>query len=365
MSAARRAKQRLEVARLPLLGLAVVSLWAGVWIGLARIGWSPARAAGSLSALHGPLMVSGFFGALIGLERAVAHGARAAFVAPLAAGASALLALVGLARASELAALSASGLFVVVSALLAKRSVQDFTLVLVLAAACWLGGNVALAVRGTGDAPVPAWIAFLVLTVFAERRELGRVLGPGPVAAWTFGGASLALAVGAALATLFPEAPAWPFGLGLLSAGLWLAAFDVARVTVRRAGLTRFMAVNLLAAQAWLGVAAVLWTFTDGARAGASWDARLHAIFVGFVLSMVFGHAPIIFPAILGVGVGYRPAFYLHVALLNVSLVARIVGDLSGVGLLRTWGGVGNALALVLFFGSTLSSVLAAKRRVA
>jgi hypothetical protein len=32
---------------------------------------------------------------------------------------------------------------------------------------------------------------------------------------------------------------------------------------------------------------------------------------------MVFAHAPIIFPAVLGVPLTYRPSFYLHVGVLT------------------------------------------------
>jgi hypothetical protein len=42
------------------------------------------------------------------------------------------------------------------------------------------------------------------------------------------------------------------------------------------------------------------------------YDAMLHAVFLGFVISMVFAHASVIFPAVLGLPFEYRPAFYLH-----------------------------------------------------
>ena len=42
----------------------------------------------------------------------------------------------------------------------------------------------------------------------------------------------------------------------------------------------------------------------------------LHALGLGFVFSMVFGHAPIVVPAVLRVDVGYRRAFYVPLATL-------------------------------------------------
>jgi hypothetical protein len=66
-----------------------------------------------------------------------------------------------------------------------------------------------------------------------------------------------------------------------------------------------------------------------------------HAVFVGFVLSMVFAHAPLIFPAVLGLPLTYRPAFYLHVGILHLSLMVRVVGDLvQELGRWRSWGGL-------------------------
>lgn len=41
---------------------------------------------------------------------------------------------------------------------------------------------------------------------------------------------------------------------------------------------------------------------------------------------MVFGHAAIIFPAVLKVKIPYHPAFYVPLALLHASLALRVAG---------------------------------------
>ena len=56
-------------------------------------------------------------------------------------------------------------------------------------------------------------------------------------------------------------------------------------------------------------------------------DAAIHAIAIGFILSMVFAHAPIILPAISGAPVRYVPILYLPAALLQLSIGLRIVFD--------------------------------------
>src|SRR5690606_15924905 len=92
------------------------------------------------------------------------------------------------------------------------------------------------------------------------------------------------------------------------------------------------------------------------------YDAVLHAVFVGFVFSMIFGHAPIIFPSVLGVPVFYRSIFYLHLAMLHASLTARIVGDLAGWEALRRWGAIFNGAAILIFLASTIYSVISVVR---
>jgi len=159
---------------------------------------------------------------------------------------------------------------------------------------------------------------------------------------------------GVAAATWWPEPGVRGLGVGLLALTWWLARHDVARRTVRQRGLTRFMAVCLLGGYAWLGVGGAIAAVTGVAMPGLLYDAMLHAVFIGFVISMVFAHAPVIFPAVLGLPLEYRPAFYLHVGVLHVSLILRVVGDLvDSLGRWRVWGGMLNAVALLLFMFNT------------
>lgn len=79
--------------------------------------------------------------------------------------------------------------------------------------------------------------------------------------------------------------------------------------------------------------------------------------FVGFVFAMIFGHAPIIIPALLNLPVRFRTWSYLPLALLHLSLLVRIGGDLAGSGDVRRWGGMLNALAILLFLGLTALSI--------
>ena len=62
--------------------LAVSALLFGMWAGLIRLGWVLPVLQPPLPMLHGPLMVCGFLGTLIGLERAVGTGKRWAYAGP-------------------------------------------------------------------------------------------------------------------------------------------------------------------------------------------------------------------------------------------------------------------------------------------
>ena len=78
-------------------------------------------------------------------------------------------------------------------------------------------------------------------------------------------------------------------------------------------------------------LAGVLWTGYAALGDGPAYDASLHAVFLGFVMSMVFAHAPLIVPAVPRVPLPFRRGFYIHLALLHASLALRLVGgDLAG-----------------------------------
>jgi hypothetical protein len=150
----------------------------------------------------------------------------------------------------------------------------------------------------------------------------------------------------------------WLSGIGLIALALWLLRYDMAWRTVSQPGLPRFMAVCLLSGYLWLGIGGVLWlAFADWFTAGPYYDAMLHTIFLGFVFSMIFAHAPIIFPSITGMPMPFSQEFYAHFALLYFSLLVRVVGDISAWMLLRKWGGLLNVLALLLFLINNVRAV--------
>ena len=164
---------------------------------------------------------------------------------------------------------------------------------------------------------------------------------------------------GAALAMLVFETGVRLSGVGLIALGLWLLRYDLARKTIRQAGLPRFIAACLLPGYVWLIVAGVLWAWRADAFAGGPlYDAMLHSLLLGFVFSMIFGHAPVILPAVMNVAMAYRRAFFAHLALLHAGLILRVAGDLAFNPALRMWGGMLNVIAILVFLGNTVRSAL-------
>ncbi|MBG0830117.1 hypothetical protein HS041_20330 [Planomonospora sp. ID67723] len=79
--------------------------------------------------------------------------------------------------------------------------------------------------------------------------------------------------------------------------------------------------------------------------------SALGALFLGFVMSMVFGHAPVILPAVLRVGLPYRPVLYAPLALLHAAVAVHVAGDLAAADAVRTAGGLLAEISLLVFVG--------------
>jgi hypothetical protein len=159
------------------------------------------------------------------------------------------------------------------------------------------------------------------------------------------------------LAGLAPEPGVRLVGVGMIALAAWLLRHDIAWMTIRRPGLPSFVAVCLLAGYVWLMVGGIIAILAGPVGAGPTYDALLHAVLIGFGFSMIFGHAPIIFPAIIGLPIRFHPIAYLPLALLHESVAARIVGDLGADSSLRMQAGLMNVIAIALY-GATLLAVI-------
>jgi hypothetical protein len=381
----------VSAARALALALAPLSLVGAVAGGLLRActappptlpGWLTAAALA-----HAALMICGFLGTIVALERAVAirrrndrpsprstadspQGARGlaperpsaaaaiAFLAPLASGVGGALLLAGHAQAGAWAMVAASAVFVVVNGVIVRRQRAPHTWLLLAGAVGWFVGSALYAGGASGPALLPWWFAFLVATIAAERLEMTRLAGRGKAVERSLRMVMGTLFGGAVVAGFSAPMGAALFGTALVLLAAWLFLNDVARRTVFAHGLARYMAVCLLTGYGWLAAAGIGWI---GLGAGLPLhDLALHALGLGFVVSMMMAHAPVILPAVARVKLRFGWPFYLPLVALHASLVVRL-GFGSGDLLVRGWGAALNAASLALFAATIAGAVLAGR----
>ena len=339
-----------------------LALLAGLDAALILLGVGAPVVTKRLPEVHGMLMVFGFVGTLVSLERAVALRRRSGFLAPALLGLGGLLLLAPAPLyVGKLVQLAGALAFVAVYIPLWRRQRDDAVLIqafgAVLAACAlvlWLGGvDVAVLVP---------WLAgFVILTIGGERLELAR-LTMGARAGRDLLTLSSILVVAIAASLLWPLVGYPLLGAALLLLVLWLAIHDVARLTIRSTGLPRFAAGCMLAGYFWLAVAATTWLIGGAALDGPRYDTILHAVFLGFTISMIMAHASVILPAVLRQPLPYHPYMLVPAILLHLSLVVRVwLGDAFALQTAWQIGGVLNIIALLLFVLVAAWSALRAK----
>jgi hypothetical protein len=186
------------------------------------------------------------------------------------------------------------------------------------------------------------WSAFLVLTIAGERRELTRLVRLPRWSSAAFVGIWIALGLCIALGAFGWTSSAlglWWIALTALAA--WLLCFDVATRQWRARGWAGHTAICLSVGYVWLALAPLL--------AFAGHAVAWHGVWLGFVMAMVFGHAPIMMPALAG----WRPEptrwALLPLGVLGASLALRFVATSLGLTTGLAVAGTGHALAFVLF----------------
>ncbi len=324
-----------------------VCLLAGLNAALRLIGAPAPIESARLATMHGPLMVLGFLGTLISLERAVALRQAWGYAGPLLLGSGGLALVAPLPRTvgQWLLVLGCAATFLVYARLWQRQ--EDYPTACQMVAMTFALCAALLWTRVEVAAIVPWFAGFLVLTIAAERVELARLTLPAEAGRLLLGAATGLLAAATA-SLLWPGIGGRLFGGVLLVLVGWLVRHDVARRTVRSTGLPRYAAVALLAGYAWLAVAGAVWLVAGQPASEQIYDVVIHATFLGFAMSMVMAHAAVILPAVLRRPLPYTPAMWIPLVLLHAGLIARVaVGD--AFTLRGPWvvGSVVNVLALL------------------
>ena len=343
-----------------LLLLAFVALLVGMMSGLIRAGWVLPIWSSAAVRWHGAIMLVGFLGTLISLERAAALNKGAAYAAPVffAIGAILLEFVPGAAKLGQVLFLAGSlGLVIIYGYHLWSHHSLPIAVMGFGAVALAVGNAVFLGGKPLADV-VLLWAAFLLITIVGERLELAMLFTLRfPIVLSLFLLlAALFVGAGIGVSQFYPGLRL--FSLSLLGLSVWLFLYDkpVQRAWRRGTGLPRFMGIALASGYGWLLVAGILGIALPIVPGDYYYDAFLHAIFLGFVFAMIFAHAPIILPAVGGVKIAFHPLFYLPLVLLHLSLLVRVFGDITGSFSLRLWGSLVNVVAILIFFGVVISS---------
>lgn len=335
----------------------LISLLIGILAGLFRMGWSIPM--GAVAGEHGALMVGSFLGTLICLERIVALKKKLLYVIPVISGLSILFFFIGNQQiAFILLTVGSLGLIYIYIDLI-QRYGEYYFYIMMLGGISWAVGNINMIVNPFYPMAAPWWIAFILLTIFGERLELSKFL---PKSKTKRNSMILAISV-FMIGIIVPYHSAGKIvsGIGLILLAVWLLRYDIARKSVLAHGMHRFIGSLLLAGYVWLMVCGLLMIFDFNTL--YNYDIMLHAFFLGFTFSMIFAHAPIIFPGVAGFS--FRPfhgSLFIWAILLQLSLILRITSGLMMNSDLRKISGLTNAAIILLFFANLVIVIISHKR---
>lgn len=328
-----------------LLIFGAVSLLTGLWGGLVRIGWNLPLPTPNWIAIHGAIMVNGFFGTLIALERAVALNKLWAYLGPLLSGVGAVILLFG-SSIGIIFIFVASIIFLIMNVMFLKQQFADFIIGGTIGALLLVYGNFLWLINESIPDAVILWVGYFILIIASERLGLTRFTNRPDWAQYAFWVPIMFIL----LAGFVPGNYSFRLlGIGLIGTALWLSKFDIIRLNLRQKGLPKFSALALSAGYFWLFFGGVIALVYGDYFAGPIYDVVVHSIMIGFVFSMVFAHAPIIMPSVLGGKKSFHWNLYIPLWLLHFTLVFRTSGDLILNNHLRLIGTMGNAISVILF----------------
>jgi len=301
-------------------------------------------------------------GALISMERAVVMKNKAWFLIPILAILALPLNLLGFTQIAIVSiVLSSTGLTFLMY-IQSTRVKEASHYVITLGAFCWAVGNALLLKSDFIPMVVPWWIAFLLFTIVGERLELSRFL---PVKKIFI--VLLYVLIAGVFASFFI-----PFHFGgsritgilIVLIALWLLRFDMARKSIKKKGEYRYIGLGLIVGFVWLLVHALIMIFLE--NHALYYDLWVHSFFLGFAFSMIWAHAPIIFPAIVKVNrLIYHPVLYIPWLLFQLSLIGRVWASFAGNIELRQFFGVANGWIILLMFLSMAMTYFWNQKRIA
>ncbi|MEP2670233.1 MAG: hypothetical protein ABJH04_14620 [Cyclobacteriaceae bacterium] len=336
------------------LFFAFINLVLGLISGLGRMGWGVPLP--EVYIHHGAIMVGGFLGSLIALEKIIPLRNYRFLVGPLFSSSSIVVFIAGEFQYAVLMIILASLIMVFVYATYLKKQYSLYLVLAMSGAMCWFIGNVLLLWKHFYPMIFPWWMGFLLFTIVSERLELTKFL---PVSQGNKNSLIALLCFFVLGITLpFHGVGTYVTGLSLVLISIWLMRYDVIRLTIKKSGLTRFTGIALSCGYASLLLVGIfLFALRDTAF---GYDIIVHTFFLGFIFSMIFAHGPIILPGVLGLTVKpFTPLFYFPLVILYVSLIIRVAADAMLVPFfLRSVSGWISFAGILFYFASLLVSTM-------
>jgi hypothetical protein len=339
-----------------ILPFILISLLAGIWSGWIRIGFD--FPVSYPSGNHGAMMVGGFIGTLICLERALGFKNKIALFIPAISSLSIFFFLIQMQNIAFILLLIGSiGLVILYFTLLNKFN--EIHMIVMIGSLCWFIGNAILIKTNFYPSAVMWWIAFVFFTITGERLELSRYLQISKLQKYMLVVFMLIYIIGILIP--FHDSGGYVIGFSFISSGLWLFKYDMAKKSLKRDGQHFFSGIVLLFGYGWLIVCGLFMAY--GAYGGLLYDAALHSFFLGFVFSMIFAHAPIILPGVLRLQINpFHKILYIWFILLQLSLATRILSIIFKFTGFKLIGGLTNGIAILGFFITMAILVKLAKK---
>lgn len=344
-----------------ILPLVLISLLTGIFSGWFRIGWNLPLTLPSGE--HGALMVGSFLGTLICLERSVSFPNKIALLVPAVNATSIIFFMFNMPKTAYLFLIFGGAGLTGIYYLVYVKHKGIHLLIMMAGAMCYLIGSAVLYNTSFYPSVVMWWIAFLFLTITGERLELSRFT--------LLKNSAAKQSVLIVLISLFLISIFLPFhsaagstlsAVSMIGSAAWLFKYDMARHSLKRPGQSFYSGLLLITGYVWLMFTGMFFAF--GAYFGSFYDASLHAFFLGFVFMMIFAHAPVILPAVLKLKISpFGKSLYIWYALLNLTLIFRVIAVFPEIAPYKMWAGMFNGIAIIGFFVNMIVLARLAERR--
>lgn len=330
-----------------LFPLVLFSLLLGIVGGWIRIGHTDIIVEGT-AANHGLLMVGGFLGTLISLERAMVMKHRLWLAVPSMSGLSMLVILFLEWSTFGKSMLLASSIgLIVIMYLQSVRHPEIYQYVMSVGAVSWMLGNFMLLYTDLLPSAVPWWIGFILFTIVGERLELSKFLPTPKMAKNALVWLLAFFFVGMWLP--FHGLGNWLMGASVIFISFWLLHYDMAKIASKKENQFKYIGVGLRIGYIWLTLHGIILCFMESHA--MHYDLYLHTFFLGFTFSMIWTHAPIILPMVLNIRHNpYHPVLWFPWGVFQLTLIGRIAFSILSLNDLRQIFGVINGWSILFMF---------------